>query len=562
MSTAAPPTPFDATDEDALETLCSPRLEAESRGGPLAEGRVDSTGARSSGGRVVPSGSPRSIRAATIRPQAGERLRGRLHLVGRGAVFLGAAVAASVVLQDSVRDGPFARPLLLAGTSAAIMLVASVLMLAGPRINEARLGALATSALVTLASLLGVAHVLIELSFYGIVTPFAPFIMLIGAWPLVDFRSLRTTRIGSLVATGAALTGAHGVLWIEDALGAIRSVELTIGASLGFAMAEILARFARRARADLERARELGSYRLDSELGAGGMGSVWRATHHLLARPTAIKLVRPDTLAAGPDRSSSVIQTFTREARITASLRSANTIELYDFGITDDGTVFIAMELLDGIDLQALVKRFGPQPPARVVAILRQACDSLAEAHERGLVHRDVKPANLMLCRHGRRLDLVKVLDFGIAALVADAAVDARGGLLVGTPSCMPPEVVQGAPVDARSDLYALGCVAFWLLTGQRVFPRRTVPAMFAAHVQDPPVPPSQHVGDVPAALDAIVLRCLEKAPSDRFASADELDAALAALGSIDGWATGETEAFWQQIDGVGAVGRPATTAA
>ena len=208
----------------------------------------------------------------------------------------------------------------------------------------------------------------------------------------------------------------------------------------------------------------LGHYRLLEKLGEGGMGEVWRARHQLLARPCAVKLIRPDRL--GGSRRDAALERFRREARTIARLSSPNTVRLYDFGLSESGSLYFVMELLRGLDLYALVKDFGPLPPERVVSVLRQACRSLAEAHEAGLLHRDVKPHNLFLCRLGLECDVVKVLDFGLVKSVGgeeDAQLTAEG-TLTGTPAYMPPERAAGGPGDARSDIYALGCVAWWML--------------------------------------------------------------------------------------------------
>ena len=214
----------------------------------------------------------------------------------------------------------------------------------------------------------------------------------------------------------------------------------------------------------------LGHYRLLEKLGEGGMGEVWRARHQLLARPCAVKLIRPDRLG-GRDREAAV-ERFRLEARSIARLTSPNTVRLYDFGVSESGSLYFVMELLRGLDLFALVKDFGPLPPERVVSVLRQACRSLGEAHEAGLLHRDVKPANLFLCRLGLECDVAKVLDFGLVKSVAgdDDAQITKEGAFTGTPAYLPPERAAGGPGDARSDIYSLGCVAFWMLTGRTVF--------------------------------------------------------------------------------------------
>ena len=257
----------------------------------------------------------------------------------------------------------------------------------------------------------------------------------------------------------------------------------------------------------------LGSYRLLEKVGSGGMGEVWRARHQLLARPCAIKLVRPERL--GERGRDQAIERFRREARAIARLASPHTVRLFDFGVSDAGSPFYVMELLDGLDLHTLVERFGPLPPERAVAVLRQACRSLAEAHQAGLLHRDVKPQNVLLCRLGLECDVAKVVDFGLARSVGagEAQITAEGAV-TGTPAYMPPERVLGEPGDERSDIYALGGVAFYLLTGRAPFAGEPM-AVMIHHVRTPPPAPSS-LAPVPAALEAVVLACLEKDPARR----------------------------------------------
>ena len=303
---------------------------------------------------------------------------------------------------------------------------------------------------------------------------------------------------------------------------------------------------------EVRRAHDLGSYRLEALLGRGGMGEVWRASHRMLARPAAIKLIRRDTLARDPAMAATAVDRFEREAQVIASLQSPHTVALYDFGVTDDGSLFYVMELLEGVNLERLVKKFGPLPPERVVYLLRQACSSLAEAHHRGLVHRDIKPANLYLCQRGMEHDVVKVLDFGSVKKVATddepaARALTRANDVAGTPDFMAPEIAMGAGnVDGRADLYALGCVAFWLLTGRPVFEETTPMAAIIAHVQRQPIPPSTATEfAVPAALDEIILDCLAKDPAARPANADVLSARLAALSFARPWTEQSALRWW-----------------
>jgi serine/threonine-protein kinase len=304
----------------------------------------------------------------------------------------------------------------------------------------------------------------------------------------------------------------------------------------------------------VQQAREMGSYRLIERLSSGGMGEVWRADHRMLARPAAVKFVRPDVLGGiGAEKRQRTLGRFKREARATALMRSPHTIELYDFGVTDDGTFYYVMELLDGFDLETLVQRFGPLPAERAIHLLRQACDSLAEAHASALIHRDIKPANIYVCRFGGTVDFVKVLDFGLVkGRQADALFDADvtgEHMAGGTPPYMAPEQAGGAEdIDARADIYAVGCVAYWLLTGKLVFEGRTAVELMAHHIQTAPVAPSERTeSEIPTALDEVILACLEKDPDRRPQSARDLSQLLAACDTAAPWTEQRAQEWWQQ---------------
>ena len=311
--------------------------------------------------------------------------------------------------------------------------------------------------------------------------------------------------------------------------------------------------------AEVGRARELGSYELEEKLGEGGMGEVWRARHRMLARPAAIKLIRPSIMSgARPGASEAAIRRFEREAQAIARLRSPHTVELFDFGVAAGGTFYYVMELLDGLDADTLVRRFGPVPPERAVHILRQVCHSLSEAASCGLVHRDVKPANIFLCRYGEESDFVKVLDFGIvrAARDRDEPGPALSGdnLVQGTPAFMAPEQAMGRAVDGRTDIYAVGCVAFWLLTGEPVFPGDNPMGLLVDHAKTPPEPPSARTDrPIPAALDALILACLAKDPADRPQSARALSRQLAEVERADAWTQERAREWWEEHQLAGA---------
>ena len=302
---------------------------------------------------------------------------------------------------------------------------------------------------------------------------------------------------------------------------------------------------------DVAKARQMGSYSLTEKLGAGGMGEVWRAEHRLLARPAAIKLVRSDIAGESglvyPER-------FEREVQATAQLQSPHTIAVYDYGVTEGGSFYYVMELLDGLDLERLVRSDGPLPVERTVHILRQACHSLSEAHRKGMVHRDIKPANIFLCRYAGDVDFVKVLDFGLVkrgqSIDEDEVMLTTVGTFTGTPAYSSPEMAGGNTdgVDACSDIYSLGCVGFWLLTGRTVFEASNTLDMLFKHRSEIPVAPSEYSEfDVPAELDTIILTCLEKARSKRIASAADLSEKLHAIEQSFPWDTDHARRWWDE---------------
>ena len=305
----------------------------------------------------------------------------------------------------------------------------------------------------------------------------------------------------------------------------------------------------------LRKAREMGSYQLVRLLGHGGMGEVWEAQHRLLARRAAVKLVRPDVLGTGSDAEARVmLKRFEREAQATAALSSPHTIQVFDFGTTDEGTFYYVMELLMGRDVESLVREFGPVPAARAGYLIRQVCHSLADAHARGLVHRDIKPANIYVCRMGLEYDFVKVLDFGLVKVNAEGSGDRMQTLMTadqrttGTPAYMAPEVILGeATVDRRADVYALGCVAYFLLTGELVFEADTPMKMLLQHVQAEPIPPSQRTElPIPRELDELVLACLQKDPDKRPQNAEVLLKMACGCRSGDTWSSDLAQSWWE----------------
>jgi serine/threonine-protein kinase len=301
------------------------------------------------------------------------------------------------------------------------------------------------------------------------------------------------------------------------------------------------------------KARELGSYQVGELLGQGGMGEVYRATHRMLARPAAIKLIRPELIGGDdPEGTRVAVQRFRREAEAAANLRSPHTVELYDFGVTDEGTLYFVMELLEGLDLESLVRQHGPMPAGRVVHVLRQACESLEEAHEAGLVHRDIKPANIHLGRLGVIDDFVKILDFGLVKPIAEMpdvepTLATQAGFVLGTPAYMAPEMARTDKVDGRADIYALGCVAYYLLTGQQVFESATAMQIISKHLEAAPAPPSRRGPFIiPAGLEQVVLDCLAKDPADRPQHARELSRRLEQAG-VEPWTDADAKQWWAE---------------
>lgn len=386
---------------------------------------------------------------------------------------------------------------------------------------------------------LGLSWVSVWVVLFTVVVPTSPRRALLAA--LASVSSVAVV-IGLLIVSGAASIPIGPA---EFFMGLVFPYLLVV------CMAYVGARVVYHLGTEVKRARELGSYRLEEKLGEGGMGEVWRARHRMLARPAAIKLIRRSF--AGNEHvgvSEEAVLRFEREAQAIARLRSPHTVELFDFGIADDGAFYYAMELLDGLDAESLLRRFGQTPPERTIFLLRQVCHSLSEAHSCGLVHRDIKPANIFLCRYGEEYDFVKVLDFGIVREVRDAAdpsmVQTRKNAVHGTPAFIAPEQVLGTDLDGRADIYATGCVAYWLLTGEFVFTGETPMALLMHHVHTPPTPPSARTElPIPRALDDLVLSCLAKDPAHRPQSARELVRRLDEVECASTWTQDRAREWW-----------------
>ncbi len=304
-----------------------------------------------------------------------------------------------------------------------------------------------------------------------------------------------------------------------------------------------------RLREEIRKAQRLGQYHLKRIIGHGGMGDVYLAEHDLLKRPCALKLIRPNHIG-----DPLALQRFEKEVCSMARLSHANTVDVYDYGHTADGTFYYVMEYLPGLNLHELVERFGPMPPERVIHFLTQACAALAEAHRLGMVHRDLKPANLFAAERGGEFDFTKLLDFGL--VVEDARADwltrsslQTGSPLAGSPLFMSPEQGRGElALDVRSDIYSLGATAYYLLTGRPPFLAKTPLRVIMAHARSPVVPPSEVIEGLPYDLEQIVLRCLQKQPDDRFDCVDDLRHALQFCQDAGLWTTERAAAWWAEF--------------
>lgn len=318
------------------------------------------------------------------------------------------------------------------------------------------------------------------------------------------------------------------------------AMSLLAGAALAIYSAHVLNGL----RSDLHAARKFGQYRLGRKLGIGGMGEVFFAEHQLLKRPCALKLIRTES-----DADPLAVARFEREVKSAARLSHPNTIAIYDYGRTEEGTFYYVMEYLPGMSLHDLVKEYGPLPPGRLVYLMRQVCAGLAEAHSLGIIHRDLKPANIFVTLRGGEADVAKVLDFGLVKLTADpdAPELTSDRSVSGTPAFMAPEQATGdRAVDSRTDVYSLGAIAYFALTGRSPFQGATAMAIMIAQVRDPVVPPSQVREDIPDDLEQVILRCLAKDPTDRYPDVRALGRDLASCNCVRDWDEEKAEAWWR----------------
>ena len=358
----------------------------------------------------------------------------------------------------------------------------------------------------------------------------------VGAWAwLYDY--------GMGIATEVAMDEAFQTLYVLRRVFLVLFLLLVLSGAAIFGFTMLVERLQASVRRSTLAARRLGQYVLVQEIGRGANGMVYRARHALLRRPVAIKLLSPDMT------NEANVARFEHEVQITSQLTHPNTVAIYDYGRTPEGLFYYAMEYLGGIDLDQLVRQFGAQPEGRVIHILLQVCGSLAEAHRVGLIHRDIKPANVILTRRAGLCDLVKVLDFGLVKAVrAGSAKGLAPDAIVGTPHFMSPEAVsRPETVDARSDIYSLGAVGYWLLTGKTMFDDQEVEALMEQQVKGTPRPPAERLGkEVSADLAALIMQCLAKPPEQRPANAEALEQALTRCASAGKWTQSDAEQWWR----------------
>jgi eukaryotic-like serine/threonine-protein kinase len=379
-------------------------------------------------------------------------------------------------------------------------------------------------------------------------------------YPVLVPNTMRGTVIGTALSVISAplvialLVTSHVIDLPSTTMLIRRLVPVVISAFPGMLTSSMLYRLG----AQLKKERELGSYQLIDLIGKGGMGEVWSARHRLLTRKAAIKLIlledEPSIGRSSSLRSRSALQRFEREAKATAQLRSPHTIEIYDFGVSNEGQFYYVMEFLEGMDLQRMVEKWGPIPPERAVFLLRQVCHSLDEAHRSGLVHRDIKPGNIFVGRFGIDDDFVKVLDFGLVAAMnekqqpkAQNSLVTHENTILGTPAYIPPELAQGnLRPDGRADLYSLGCVAYFMLTGKPVFTADNAMKLLLAHISEKP-PPLAEVAGVPEELAKVIHACLEKEPQHRPNDAFALSEMLRATQLEEIWTIERRKDWWEQ---------------
>ena len=506
---------------------------------------------------AVSSSAPvRSSEPARSRPAAGSSIAGGAAaplfpwlVIGIGFLLL--LVQALHSIAEPALSGVFHDPIIRLATLAVVLLGVAICVLCWYRVIFPGMVLQAVMVFTVLAAftlslieasaataavrpLVGLSRVALWIAFAGVLIPYRP------GWSLAMLLSAASMwPLALAVARGRA-----------EVAFALPGVSVWLGFNYLIAGVAWLISRQRSGGSSKRGASDLGSYHLLARIGEGGMGEVWKASHQMLARRAAVKLVRPVESGSFSRNADMWIERFRREANVIAGLQSPHTIYLYDFGISHDGQFYYVMELLDGVSLQTLITTFGPQPAPRIRAILLQICESLEEAHLKGLIHRDLKPSNVMICKLALKHDFVKVLDFGLAKCAAceDVSALTLEGTATGTPGYIAPEIALGeTTVDGRADIYALGCVAYFLLTGTLVFPDSNPMSMAVKHVQATPDPPSSRTEiPIPDALERLVLRCLEKKPADRPASTREVADALHAV-DLPPWSEDEASLWWER---------------
>jgi eukaryotic-like serine/threonine-protein kinase len=548
---------------EGLEGQVDPVEAALRRGRPvetLPPGRTDGPGWS---GTQPPT--PRLVRPAPrLESEVRDLLRRRLSVVSALIAFVFVAVLALSLLSEAGRRtgvGWAYQALRAAGALFAAGICVALRL--RPTISSRGLRRLDLGLMAAVAAILMLNHhrLLVTTPVGGFEGPrhsdsylIALNALCVTAWSMliVGYGVLIPNTGRRAAAVVGVLTAVPCLLIVVDSLRSARvrenRVVLLAWSGTILAVADGLATYGSSRISALQRAafeaRRLGPYQLKRLLGAGGMGEVYLAEHRLLKRPCAVKLIRPER-AGDPG----LLRRFQREVRATSRLTHFNTVEVFDFGLTEGGTFYYVMEYLPGLNLAELVARHGPLPPARTVYLARQVCGALREAHDAGLVHRDIKPGNVIVGRFGGRHDVAKLLDFGLVRSLDGGGPQSRlthEGALLGTPDYMAPEQAFGGVVDARSDLYSLGALLYYLLAGRPPFLGATVMDVLDAHRHRRVPPLAGLAPGVPDDLEAVVLRCLAKDPAARLPDAASLDRALASCRCPGPWGEEQAEAWWR----------------